>query len=638
MLGENDRSNEKSEYSLTQHLANNLIDMYINLPSKNHYRRPASYTSKGYHSRRMAIDYAVPLITNVKNAKMLAEALVRRFPLEVSSVDSKSSHHTHIFPGLVNISAFSPSLTISNNRDLTRVTEASVAAGFTTAIILPVGASDKISDRQTLEQAQLNLINTAHCDYALSVAATTNNTQGLDEEVQLRTKALFVPGGTPLSVVAAHFTSWPTEKIITTNAKGSDLASILLLASLHNRSVHVMDVQNKDDLLLVTLSKAKQLKVTCDVSVYSLFYSRDDFPETTALPTLADQKALWKHLERVDAFSIGTIPYEIAVATGKSFTPYSGFEEVLPLLLTAVTEGRLTLQDIRSRLYDNPIHIFGIPEQSHTQVEVVFGRRAPFKSHPSSWSPLDSKPVAGTIHRVTIYNQTVFLDGALFATPTGRDISPALVLHVPPKDNIIEPIPVGPPAPTPTPQLSLNQAQAHQTLTNFVPHPSFHHRHILSVKQFTHRDVHDLFSLAHEMRLQVERSGTLDILKGKVLCSAFYEPSTRTSASFEAAMKRCGGEVVSIATEKSSVTKGETLPDTIRTLACYGDAIVLRHPDVGSAQLAAKFSSVPIFNAGDGVGEHPTQVCESYDNFSTSLNSFGRLFLMFTQFALSWVQ
>jgi len=140
-----------------------------------------------------------------------------------------------------------------------------------------------------------------------------------------------------------------------------------------------------------------------------------------------------------------------------------------------------------------------------------------------------------------------------------------------------------------------------------LPHPAFHRRHILSVKQFTHRDMHDLFSLAHEMRLQVERNGTLDILKGKVLCTLFYEPSTRTSSSFDAAMKRCGGEVVQVNADNCSVSKGESLPDTVRTLGCYADAIVIRHPDVGSSQLAAKFSPVPILNAGDGVGEHPTQ-------------------------------
>ena len=106
----------------------------------------------------------------------------------------------------------------------------------------------------------------------------------------------------------------------------------------------------------------------------------------------------------------------------------------------------------------------------------------------------------------------------------------------------------------------------------------------------------------------MERNGTLDILKGKVLCRAFYESSARTSSSFDAAMKRCGGEVVQITADSSSVAKGESLQDRIRTLGCYGDAIGIRHPDVGSAQLAAKYSPVPIINAGDGIGEHPTQV------------------------------
>jgi carbamoyl-phosphate synthase/aspartate carbamoyltransferase len=612
-LGENDRSQEKSEYSLTQHLANNLIDMYINLPSKNHYRRPASYTSKGYHTRRMAIDYAVPLITNVKNAKMLAEALVRKLPLEVATIDSKSSYDTYSFPGLVNISAFVPNLAVANSKDLAQVTEASIAAGFTTAIVLPVGSGNMISDRRTLEQAQLNISNAAYCNYALGITATAVNAQTLDEEIYSQTKALFVPGNMPLSTVAPHFASWPAEKAIITNAKGSDLASILLLASLHNRSVHVTDVQTNDDLLLITLSKAKQLKVTCDVSVYSLFYSKEDFPSTTALPTSVDQKALWQHLDKIDALSVGTVPSQLAADAGEAFLATSGFEEALPLLLTAVTEGRLTVKDIRTRLHDNPVHIFNVPEQTNTHVEVVIGRKAPFKTRKGSWSPLGSKSVTGSIHRVVVHNQTVFVDGALLCSPTGHDISAAVVSHALPKETVTEPLLAVPVAPTPAHQSFSGQLQRHQApqtgqiSTSLVPHPSFHRRNILSVKQFTHRDLYDLFSLAHEMRLQVERNGVLDILKGKVLCNAFYEPSTRTSCSFEAAMKRCGGEVVSIVADKSSVVKGESLPDTIRTLACYADAIVIRHPDVGSAQLAAKFSPVPVINAGDGIGEHPTQ-------------------------------
>ena len=121
----------------------------------------------------------------------------------------------------------------------------------------------------------------------------------------------------------------------------------------------------------------------------------------------------------------------------------------------------------------------------------------------------------------------------------------------------------------------------------------------------------------------VERIGTFDLLKGKILANLFYEPSTRTSSSFMAAMQRLGGAVIPISEVKySSVAKGESLPDTVRTLGCYADVIVLRHPEVGSAALAAKHAGKPVINAGDGVGEHPTQAL--LDTF-TIREELGRL-------------
>lgn len=132
---------------------------------------------------------------------------------------------------------------------------------------------------------------------------------------------------------------------------------------------------------------------------------------------------------------------------------------------------------------------------------------------------------------------------------------------------------------------------------------------ILSVGQFEPGTLRPLFALADEMRDMVRREGGGDLLRSRVLAALFYEPSTRTSASFIAAMERLGGSVIPITqgVQFSSVAKGESLPDTIRTLEQYSDAIVLRHPVVGSARIAAEAASVPIVNAGDGAGEHPTQ-------------------------------
>ncbi|KAG8893035.1 hypothetical protein FRB99_002233, partial [Tulasnella sp. 403] len=629
---------QKSEYSLTQHLANNLIDLYINLPSKNNFRRPASYTSKGYKTRRMAVDFAVPLITNVKCAKLFIEAIVRNMPLDVSNVDFKTSHRSFTFPGFINTMAFVPNLTVSRSTDLSEITKASVAAGFTTVQVMPCGLTDRVVDDRSLQVVQANVTGSAHCDYALSFAGSATNSALLKDELFEDIKSLFLPfhdvtdlSANKVAAVASHFAAWPSDKPIVTDAEGTDLASVLLLASLHNRGVHVVNVTNKNDILLIALSKEKQLKVTCDVSVYSLFFTREQFPGSTCLPTAADQAALWQNLNVIDVFSVGTTPYKLGLELKQNVLPTAGIEETLPLLLTAVSDGRLTHDAIKARLHDNPMKIFDFPEQPHTHVEVVVDRKVQFTPTSGGWSPLKGKTVTGAVHRVVIQNHTIVLDGVSSSKPLGRDVSASG--PVPPTrlmdrhargsfatvnrptvitQDLRSPIDHAPP-PLRSMDLaqsvvtSLRQGSPTRPFAPVAPHPAFHRRHILSIKQFSNEDVYDLFNLAHEMRLQVERNGTIDLLKGRVLCTLFYEPSTRTSSSFEAAMKRCGGEVLQIPLDRSSVVKGETLADTVRTLGCYADAIVLRHPAVGSAQSAAKYSPVPILNAGDGVGEHPTQ-------------------------------
>ncbi len=135
-------------------------------------------------------------------------------------------------------------------------------------------------------------------------------------------------------------------------------------------------------------------------------------------------------------------------------------------------------------------------------------------------------------------------------------------------------------------------------------------KHILSTKQFLDKNViRDIFRIADSFKKANTINKVPQILTNKILACVFYEPSTRTRFSFESAMLKLGGEVISTesASQFSSATKGETLEDSIRVIGGYANAIVLRHPDSGSAQKASAVSSVPIINAGDGTGEHPTQ-------------------------------
>jgi aspartate carbamoyltransferase catalytic subunit len=132
--------------------------------------------------------------------------------------------------------------------------------------------------------------------------------------------------------------------------------------------------------------------------------------------------------------------------------------------------------------------------------------------------------------------------------------------------------------------------------------------HIIEAQKFDLPTLRELFDIAQEMEKVVAHGGTTDHQK-RIMATLFYEPSTRTRFSFETAMHRLGGRVISTenAADFSSVAKGETLEDTIRVMNGYADVIVLRHHEIGAARRAAGVSRVPVINAGDGVGQHPTQ-------------------------------
>jgi aspartate carbamoyltransferase catalytic subunit len=129
-------------------------------------------------------------------------------------------------------------------------------------------------------------------------------------------------------------------------------------------------------------------------------------------------------------------------------------------------------------------------------------------------------------------------------------------------------------------------------------------RSLVSIDDFSTEEILKILDLTEEF----EREPTSKLLDGKVIATLFFEPSTRTRLSFESAINRLGGKIVGFSdASSSSVTKGETLNDTIRTVTNYCDLIVMRHPSEGSARFASEIATVPVINAGDGANQHPTQ-------------------------------
>jgi aspartate carbamoyltransferase catalytic subunit len=149
---------------------------------------------------------------------------------------------------------------------------------------------------------------------------------------------------------------------------------------------------------------------------------------------------------------------------------------------------------------------------------------------------------------------------------------------------------------------------------------------ILHGNQFFKKDIEAIIKIASNFEKGLKKKDSLTLLKGKILATLFYEPSTRTRLSFEAAMQRLGGGVISMGSvESSSVAKGETLTDTVKTVSQYADVIVIRHPRTGSAREAADAVPIPIINAGDGTGQHPTQALLDIYTIKKELGSLKNL-------------
>ncbi|AEC52280.1 aspartate carbamoyltransferase catalytic subunit [Pyrococcus sp. NA2] len=148
-------------------------------------------------------------------------------------------------------------------------------------------------------------------------------------------------------------------------------------------------------------------------------------------------------------------------------------------------------------------------------------------------------------------------------------------------------------------------------------------RDVISIRDFSREDIEVVLSTAERLEREMKEKGQLEYARGKILATLFFEPSTRTRLSFESAMHRLGGSVIGFAeASTSSVKKGESLRDTIKTVEQYADVIVIRHPKEGAARLAAEVAEVPVINAGDGSNQHPTQTLL---DLYTIKKEFGRI-------------
>ncbi|XP_012282439.1 CAD protein [Orussus abietinus] len=713
---ENIDVNEDSSPSELRHLADFLskkhFDLVINLPMRNGgARRVSNFMTHGYRTRRLAVDYSVPLVTDVKCAKLLVEAmrmLGGKAPRMKTHTDCMTSRRMLKLPGFIDVHVHARDPGAEYKEDFASCTAAALSGGITMILAMP-NTNPAVVDHQSFALAKEKAMAGARCDYAIFLGASSDNYTISSEIAPLAAGLKMYLNETfttlrlsDLTVWIKHFDNWPKKYPLCVHAEGQTTAAVLLLASLHNRPIHVCHVARKEEIQIIRAAKEKGLSVTCEVCPHHLFLCQDDLDRIghgpgqvrPTLGTKEDQQALWENLDLIDCFATDHAPHSVQEKTGEKPPPgFPGLETILPLLLNAVHEGKLTVEDIVEKFYKNPKRIFNLPDQANTYVEVdldeVWVIPEAMRFTKSKWTPFAGMKVRGCVHRVVLRGEVAYVEGQVLVNPGfGQDVRElqAKLKHQPGThvmnvevssrpgsalDGLLSPnlekIAAGPikdldrladafdgllnepyanllqPAyksnvhfalemdtrdhhkvlgglrslsPLPFTAGIRHKSDSNPNLfvppVSTIPHISTSHglagHHILSVDMFSKEQLNDIFNLAQTFRIYVIKERPLDhILRGKVMASIFYEVSTRTSCSFSAAMQRLGGRVIHMDGSTSSVKKGETLEDSVAVMAGYADVVVLRHPEPGAVARASQHCRKPLLNAGDGVGEHPTQ-------------------------------
>lgn len=313
-------------------------------------------------------------------------------------------------------------------------TSAALAGGFTLVLAMP-NTQPAVVDGASLDIALSSAANKAVCDYAQFLGANSTNIEKIVPELSRAAGvkmyldqtfgSLLLEGIRPLM---EFFEQLPSETPLVVHAGGRSFATALLLADLFRKPVHIAHVSREEEITLIRLAKDRGIPVTCEVTAHHLFLDTENSQQLPRgrrevrpeLASPADRQALWQNMDVIDCFASDHAPHTATEKDGTQPPPgFPGLETSLPLFLTAIYQGRMDLDDLIERAYENPRRIFHLPRQEETWVEVDEDHDWQIPERPAfcraGWTPFVDWKVKGRIERVVLRGQTVFQDGAVLA-------------------------------------------------------------------------------------------------------------------------------------------------------------------------------------------------------------------------------
>jgi dihydroorotase len=347
---------------------------------------------------------------------------------------------TLTLPGLIDVHTHLRVPGGEHKEDFATGTAAALAGGVTMVLAMP-NTNPPLSSVAVLRQTRRRAAQDARCDVGLFAGARPGRLEHLPELAPYSAGLKIYLNDTygPLRVEELRdlqlcFARWPRSRMIAMHAEGQSVAVGIGLAAAYNRPVHFCHISRRDEIELIAAAKAQGLPVTCEVAPHHLFLTVEDAdrlgPRGDMRPRLAgpnDVAALWQHIgDTVDCIATDHAPHTLAEKHSGNPPPgVAGLETSLPLMLTAVHEGRLTLERLLALMHHNPRRIYDLPEQPDTYVEVDADAAVTIRNEDMhskcGWTPFHDKIVHGRVLRVVLRGRVAYEEGRLLAPPgSGR--------------------------------------------------------------------------------------------------------------------------------------------------------------------------------------------------------------------------
>jgi dihydroorotase-like cyclic amidohydrolase len=320
-----------------------------------------------------------------------------------------------------------------HKEDWSSGTAAALAGGFTQVLAMP-NTQPPVIDQAALEYVLKIASTKAYCDFGQYFGAAEDNVDDIaaDADKSAGLKLYLDQTYGPLQLTGmplwmAHFKSWPKHKPLIAHAEGHSLAAAILMSALTDRPLHLAHVATREEILMVRAAKERGLKITCEVTPHHLWLTESDLPGGRGevrprLGTKSDVEALWENMDVIDCIATDHAPHTQAEKDGSEPPPgFPGLETALPLMLEAVHQGRLTLDELIPRMSSNIRRIFGVPEQDQTYVEVDLEAETVITANSmftkAGWTPFEGWRTHGKVRSVVLRGDTVYKDGQILAQP-----------------------------------------------------------------------------------------------------------------------------------------------------------------------------------------------------------------------------